>query len=161
MRTARWMNVSCLSSLSSNCDKETSLKCVIRTALCQPILSPDASGKAHYEWKNSPSSQIHRLLFKRSCFIRISIPSQPNKWSAFQDIKLIVRLAMGCCAGRALLSQWKCNLCSANEEELPCHNSNTQRWEEQVALTASPHFAKSLAAQCNTTNSVLYGTSRL
>lgn len=42
---------------------------------------------------------------------------------------------MGCHAGRALLSRWKCNLCSVNEEELPCHDSNTKH----VVLTA-PDF---------------------
>ena len=117
---------------------------VIRTVLLQlKLSSPCPSGEPITTGKPSMNTQIYcgiilRLLFERSHFIRISIPSQPNKWTAFSDIKLIVRLAMGCCAGRALLSQWKCNLCSANEEELPCHDSNTQHWKEHVALTASP-----------------------
>lgn len=79
-------------------------------------------------------------FFKRSHFIRVPIPSAPNKWTAFSDTKLIARLAMGCHAGQALLSQWKCNLCGANEEELPCDDSYTQHWKEHVALKSAATF---------------------
>lgn len=129
--------------------------CVVRAVLLPPKLpSPGPSGEPITTGKPSVNTQTHcgvnqRLIFERSPFIRISIPSQPNKWTAFSDIKLIAKLAMGCCARQALLSQWKCNLCSANEEELPCHDSNTQHWKEHVALTATPRFDEYQAANRN------------
>lgn len=124
------------------CDEVTSLRlllglykiritCLFRLAQCNRETKKPS---------NSIDSQTYyvalfRPIFERSNFIRISIPSQPKKWTTFSDIKLIVILAIGCCAGQALLSQWKCNLCSANEEELPCHDSNTQYWKEHSNST--------------------------
>lgn len=87
-------------------------------------------------------TKFSNFCLKISLFIWVSIPSQPNQWSAFSDTILIARMAMGSFSGQALLSQWKCNLCSANEEELPCHNSYTQHWKEDVALKETSHFDK-------------------
>lgn len=70
---------------------------------------------------------IHWLHLWRNHFIRISIPSRPNKWNVFLLINWIAGLAMVCRAGRAPLSHCECNLCSANEEELPCHHSEQRR----------------------------------
>lgn len=138
MHIAHWLNACCL-SLSSNCNKETSLTMLLELyynpnnyffVLQVNVLKSEIIARTHkYPYTGSKFSDFS---FKRRLFIRVSIPSQPNKWTAFSDTKLIVRLALGSCAGQALLSQWKCNLCSANEEELPCYNSYAQHWKEML-----------------------------
>lgn len=85
-------------------------------------------------------------LFISSHFIRISILAQPNKRVAFLGIKLIVKIGYGPPCGASSAVTLKCNLCSVNEEELPCHYSNTKHWEEHVALTATPLFNEYQAA---------------
>lgn len=146
MCTAQRINV-CRLSLSRNGSKETSL-----IMLLEMRFSPNnrhlvffsgkriKTGKEWHEPKNVLWHYSATPFFKRSHFIRVPIPSAPNKWTAISDTKLIARLAMGCHAGQALLSQWKCNLCGANEEELPCDDSYTQHWKEHVALKSAATF---------------------
>lgn len=93
-----------------------------------------------------------RQLFIGSHFIRIAILSQPNKRVAFRGIKLIVKIGYGPPCGASFVVTLKCNLCSVNEEELPCHYSNTKHWKEHVALTATPLFNEYQA----TLTSVIY-----
>lgn len=145
MHTALWLNVSCLSSLLPliGCVFKKNMFFIFSPNYPHLVLQVSSLKLRKPAWTHKHTVVEFGLLFKRSHFIRISIPSQTNKWTAFPDIKLIVRLAIVCHAGRALLSQWKCNLCSVNEEELPCHDSNTKH----VVLTAPNFFVEFQAAR--------------
>lgn len=160
-RTARRINARRL-SLSRNRNGETTV-----IMLLEMHFSPNnhhlpfSQVSALKRWKRAAWSWKCAValfcdsFFKRSPFIRVPIPSAPNKWTAFSDTKLIARVAMGCHAGQALLSQWKCNLCGANEEELPCDDSCTQRRKEHVALKKrAPRFDKQQASHYDIMHSV-------
>lgn len=160
-RTARRINARRL-SLSRNRNGETTV-----IMLLEMHFSPNnhhlpfSQVSALKRWKRTAWSWKCAValfcdsFFQRSHFIRVPIPSAPNKWTAFSDTKLIARVAMGCHAGQALLSQWKCNLCGANEEELPCDDSCTQRRKEHVALKKkAPRFDKQQASHYDIMHSV-------
>lgn len=102
------------------------------------------AGPIHLQTRWDPAdilSAVSGCVCDRSLFIRISIPSQPNKWISFSDIKLIGRVAAGCQAGQAPLSQSKCNLCGANDEELPRRDSISKR-----TRCAHSHFLTNISS---------------